>query len=78
MGDTNDYLLTVENLKTYFPVRKGLMRRTIGHIRAVNGVSFTHKTRANARLGWRKRLWQNNRCQNYNSPDTCDCRTGSF
>ncbi len=41
MGSANDYLLRVENLKTYFPVRKGLLRRTIGHIRAVDGVSFT-------------------------------------
>jgi len=36
----NDYLLTVENLKTYFPVRKGLLRRTAGYVRAVDGVSF--------------------------------------
>ncbi len=41
MSNTNDYLLTVENLKTYFPVRKGLLRRTAGHIRAVDGVSFS-------------------------------------
>jgi len=41
MGNANDYLLTVENLKTYFPVKKGLLRRTVGHIRAVDGVSFS-------------------------------------
>jgi len=33
-------LLEVTDLKTYFPVRKGLLRRTVGHIRAVDGVSF--------------------------------------
>jgi len=43
MGDANDYLLTVENLKTYFPIKKGLLRRTAGHIRAVDGVSFSIK-----------------------------------
>ncbi len=34
-------VLTVENLKMYFPVRSsGLLRRTIGHVQAVDGVSF--------------------------------------
>jgi len=33
-------LLKVEDLRTYFPVKKGLLRRTVGHIRAVDGVSF--------------------------------------
>jgi oligopeptide/dipeptide ABC transporter ATP-binding protein len=34
-------LLEVEDLKTYFPIRKGLLRRTIGQVKAVDGVSFT-------------------------------------
>jgi oligopeptide/dipeptide ABC transporter ATP-binding protein len=34
-------LLEVENLKKYFPVRKGLLSRTVGEVRAVDGVSFT-------------------------------------
>ena len=33
-------LLTVDGLKTYFPVRRGLFRTTVGHIKAVDGVSF--------------------------------------
>ncbi len=33
-------LLAVENLKVHFPVKSGLLRRTTGHIRAVDGVSF--------------------------------------
>ena len=33
-------VLEVEDLKTYFPVRKGLLRRTVGHVHAVDGVSF--------------------------------------
>jgi peptide/nickel transport system ATP-binding protein len=33
-------ILEVEGLKTYFPVRKGLLRRTVGHVHAVDGVSF--------------------------------------
>ncbi len=34
------YLLKVDNLKTYFPIRKGLLRRTAGYVKAVDGVSF--------------------------------------
>jgi oligopeptide transport system ATP-binding protein len=33
-------LLVVENLKTHFPIRKGLLRRVVGHVQAVDGVSF--------------------------------------
>jgi ABC-type glutathione transport system ATPase component len=78
MGNANDYLLTVENLKTYFPVKKGLLRRTVGHIQAVDGVSFTIRRGQTLGLGRRKRLRQNNRCQNYSPPDTGNGRTGSF
>ena len=34
-------VLTVENLKKYFPVQKGVLRRTIGTVFAVDGVSFS-------------------------------------
>ena len=40
MENTNDFLLKVENLKTYFAIRKGLLRRTVGYVKAVDGVSF--------------------------------------
>jgi oligopeptide/dipeptide ABC transporter ATP-binding protein len=33
-------LLEVRNLKKYFPVKKGVFSRTIGEVRAVDGVSF--------------------------------------
>ncbi|MBX3651724.1 MAG: ABC transporter ATP-binding protein [Burkholderiales bacterium] len=33
-------LLEVEDLKVWFPVRKGLLQRTVGHVRAVDGVSL--------------------------------------
>ena len=33
-------LLKVDNLQTYFPVKRGLLRRTVGHVRAVDGVSL--------------------------------------
>lgn len=34
-------LLRVDNLQVHFPVRKGLLGRTTGHVYAVDGVSFT-------------------------------------
>lgn len=37
----NEKLLKVENLKTWFPVRKGFFKRTVGYLRAVDGVSFS-------------------------------------
>src|SRR5262249_6063666 len=33
-------LLRVEGLRTWFPIRKGLFRRTVGHVRAVDGVDL--------------------------------------
>jgi oligopeptide/dipeptide ABC transporter ATP-binding protein len=34
-------LVEVEDLKTYFPIRKGVLSRTVGHVKAVDGVSLT-------------------------------------
>ena len=33
-------LLEVENLKVHFPIHKGVFRRVVGHVRAVDGVSL--------------------------------------
>ena len=33
-------LLDVKNLRKYFPIRKGILRRTVGHVKAVDGISF--------------------------------------
>jgi len=40
MVNTNNYLLKVDVLRTYFPIKKGLLRRTVGYVKAVDGVSF--------------------------------------
>ena len=37
---TAEPLLRVEGLRTWFPIRKGLFRRTVGHVRAVDGVDL--------------------------------------
>ena len=34
-------LLEVRDYRVWFPIRKGLLKRTIGHVKAVDGVSFT-------------------------------------
>jgi peptide/nickel transport system ATP-binding protein len=33
-------LLKVENLKVHYPIKKGWLRRVVGHVKAVDGVSF--------------------------------------
>ncbi|EPZ42471.1 ABC transporter ATP-binding protein [Alicyclobacillus acidoterrestris] len=35
-----EVLLEVEGLKKYFPIQSGLLRRTVGHVKAVDDVSF--------------------------------------
>jgi ABC-type oligopeptide transport system ATPase subunit len=34
-------LLSIDNLKVHFPIKKGLLSRTVGYVYAVDGVSFT-------------------------------------
>lgn len=34
-------LLQVDDLKVYFPIRKGLFKRTVGYVKAVDGVSLS-------------------------------------
>jgi peptide/nickel transport system ATP-binding protein len=36
----SDVLLDVRHLKKFFPIRRGLLRRVVGHVRAVDDVSF--------------------------------------
>ena len=38
--ETEPPLLKVENLRTYFPVRTGILQRVTGHLKAVDDVSF--------------------------------------
>ena len=36
----NDNILEVRDLKVWFPIKKGVFGRTVGHVKAVDGVSF--------------------------------------
>lgn len=35
-----DYILEVKNLKKYYPIKGGFFSRVIGHVKAVDGISF--------------------------------------
>jgi len=39
----SDYLLEVNNLKKHFPIKAGLLQKTVGSIKAVDGISFKVK-----------------------------------
>ena len=36
----DDYLLEVKGLKKFFPIQKGLLRKTVGYVKAVDDVNF--------------------------------------
>ena len=38
--DSDKILLDVKNLRKFFPIQKGFMRRVVGHVRAVDDVTF--------------------------------------
>ena len=40
MNDKKNIILEVKDLKLYFPIYRGLIQRVVGHVKAVNGVSF--------------------------------------
>ena len=40
MPKATEVILKLENLKTHFPVKKGIFRRTVGHVKAVDGVDL--------------------------------------
>ena len=39
----SDYLLVVKNLKKYFPIKSSFFKKTIGNVKAVDGISFKIK-----------------------------------
>ncbi|MEC8596191.1 MAG: ABC transporter ATP-binding protein [SAR324 cluster bacterium] len=41
MLDDAETILNVENLKVWFPIKRGILQRTVDHIKAVNGVTFS-------------------------------------
>jgi microcin C transport system ATP-binding protein len=49
LDDTAPVVLQADDLKVWFPIKAGLLRRTVDHIKAVDGVSF--KVRGGQTLG---------------------------
>jgi peptide/nickel transport system ATP-binding protein len=41
MSGKNKHLLEIKDLKKYFPIHKGFFRKVVGHVKAVDDVSFT-------------------------------------
>lgn len=40
MTDNENIILEVKDLKLHFPIQRGLLQRVVGHVKAVDGVSF--------------------------------------
>jgi oligopeptide transport system ATP-binding protein len=40
-GYSGEYLLETSNLKMHFPIKAGILRRTVGHVKAVDGVDLS-------------------------------------
>jgi len=53
-------ILTVEDLKKYFPIESGIFKRTVGHVKAVDGVSFEIKKGGSLWTCRRIGLWKIN------------------
>jgi oligopeptide transport system ATP-binding protein len=43
MSDNNDVILKVDNLVMHFPIFRGVIRRQVGAVHAVDGISFNIK-----------------------------------
>ena len=39
--NTSNTLLEVSGLKTYFPIKKGILRKVVGHVKAVDGIDLS-------------------------------------
>lgn len=41
--ESSETFIQVEDLRVWFPIQKGILRKTVDHVRAVNDISFTLK-----------------------------------
>ena len=41
LGKSKKTILKVENLDVWYPIKKGLLKKTIDHVKAINNISFT-------------------------------------
>ena len=55
---SGDVIIRTDDLKVWFPIKRGVLRRMVGHIKAVDGVSHRGAARRDARHRRRVRLRQ--------------------
>ncbi|MEL0344246.1 MAG: hypothetical protein VXC58_17680, partial [Deltaproteobacteria bacterium] len=64
MNNSSETLLKVENLSKHFPITKGVFRRQVGTVKAVDGISFEIKERETLGLvgesGFQSKIKTNN------------------
>ncbi|MEI2403996.1 ABC transporter ATP-binding protein [Niallia taxi] len=41
LGQLSEPLLEIKNLKKYYPIKKGVLSKTVGHVKAVDGLDFS-------------------------------------
>ena len=73
-GKPNMPVLEVTDLKKHFPVQQGLLRRTVGQVYAVDGISFTIGVGETLGAGGRERLRQDHGRPRRAAPDRADLR----
>ena len=44
-ANNEESLVQIDDLKTWFPVKRGFFRRVVGHVKAVDGVSLGNSPR---------------------------------
>ena len=67
----NQALLSVRDLRTYFPIRRGVLQKVVGHVKAVDGVSFDLAQGKTLGLVGESGLRENHRGADY--PSTYPC-----
>ena len=58
----NDVILEVKDLKMHFPIARGLFRKVVGMVKAVDGISFVLKRETLGLVGERLRQNYSWRC----------------
>ncbi len=45
-------VVSAEDLKVHFPIKRGILRRTVGHVKAVDGITIQIHGGRNPWRGW--------------------------